>query len=600
MASSAVYYKFKSQRESQRLPFDGTSISVWELKREIILRNKLGKGTDFDLAVYNADTEDEFKDDNYTIPRSSHVIVRRLPASRPGRGTAQLYVSDLQAPGAAGGAPEARAPGGMAGAGGLAGAGSRPYRGPMTKRFDGRDVSGSPAPPGAAPGAPAPPGGPQVSSAALDSSGDEASRIAAMFQATSEQWDETQERMAHATYRERSGMPRRGPAPGGRGGFAPPPVERPPPPPGYICYRCGQKGHWIQECPTNDNQEYDNRPRFKRTTGIPKSMLKTVEQSTAEKMSGVMVTPDGSYVIATPDSSSWNRTRARSRPLSQTDVYHSVPSDPSLACPLCSKLMRDAVITPCCRTTFCEECVQTHLFEHDFLCPECEKPIRNIEEIKIDDAKRKRVREYVSKTIERSEQAVEQGSVGEAHGDAAAAADAEAAAAAGDAPEATDGQEAAKDGKPEAGQPAAEQSRDEKAPDARDSGAGAGGNANAAGNAPPGAPQFDPALVQQLVVMLQNPNLPMPMRMQMQMQLQFQQMLFFQSFPPAPQGGNGGGPPGMPPFPPMGMFPPGMPGAPPGGAPPPGPPGCGGAKRRRGDRADSPGATRAKAPRPEP
>ena len=138
-------------------------------------------------------------------------------------------------------------------------------------------------------------------------------------------------------------------------------------------------------------------------------MLKTVEQSTAENMSGVMVTPDGSYVIATPDSSSWQRSRARSRPLSKTDVYQSVPSDPALACPLCSKLVRDAVKTSCCHTSFCEECVQTHLFEHDFVCPECEKRIPDIEMLKIDDVLRKLVREYVEKTIARSEEAFEQG-----------------------------------------------------------------------------------------------------------------------------------------------------------------------------------------------
>lgn len=486
--SSAVYYRFRSQREPQRLTFDGTAISVWDLKREIILRNKLGKGTDFDLGVYNADTDDEYHDDNYMIPRSTHVVVRRLPASRPGRGTAQLYVAEMQAPV---GAPEpapARQPQ------------SAPYRGPMSMRFDGKDTSSAPT----------------ISSAALDESSDEASRIAAMFQATSEQWDETQERMAHATYRERPGMPRRGPP--GRPGFQAPAVERPPPPPGYICYRCGKKGHWIQDCPSGDKLDADNRPRFKPTTGIPKSMLKTIEQSTAENMTGVMVTPDGSYVVATPDSQSWNRSRARSRPLSQTDVYQSVPADPSLACPLCSKLIRDAVITPCCQTTFCEECVQTHLFEHDFLCPECEKPIRDISTLKIDDTKRKAVREYVANAIERSEAAFENAEKGEEEEKKSEEAQAPTEAKEGALPESSE-------------------------PPAEPAPAPATAPAPVA-PAPPMPPmQFNPQFVQQLVVMLQNPQLPMPMRMQLQMQLQMQQFLFFQSFP----GGPGApGPPGAP------------------------------------------------------
>ena len=53
--------------------------------------------------------------------------------------------------------------------------------------------------------------------------------------------------------------------------------------------------------------------------------------------------------------------------------------------------------------------MQTHLFEHDFVCPECEKRIPDIEMLKIDDVLRKLVREYVEKTIARSEEAFEQG-----------------------------------------------------------------------------------------------------------------------------------------------------------------------------------------------
>lgn len=56
--SSFVFYKFKSQKEPSRILFDGTGISVWDLKKEIIMENKMGKGADFDFAIYNADTEE--------------------------------------------------------------------------------------------------------------------------------------------------------------------------------------------------------------------------------------------------------------------------------------------------------------------------------------------------------------------------------------------------------------------------------------------------------------------------------------------------------------------------------------------------------------
>jgi protein MPE1 len=56
--SSSVFFKFKSQKEPSRVTFDGTGISVFELKREIININRLGDGTDFELAVYNEDSNE--------------------------------------------------------------------------------------------------------------------------------------------------------------------------------------------------------------------------------------------------------------------------------------------------------------------------------------------------------------------------------------------------------------------------------------------------------------------------------------------------------------------------------------------------------------
>lgn len=53
--TSSVFFKFKSQKEPSRVEFDGTGISVFELKRDIIIKSGLGDGTEFDLVIYNED-----------------------------------------------------------------------------------------------------------------------------------------------------------------------------------------------------------------------------------------------------------------------------------------------------------------------------------------------------------------------------------------------------------------------------------------------------------------------------------------------------------------------------------------------------------------
>nr|6I1D_B Chain B, Protein MPE1 [Saccharomyces cerevisiae S288C] len=78
--SSTIFYRFKSQRNTSRILFDGTGLTVFDLKREIIQENKLGDGTDFQLKIYNPDTEEEYDDDAFVIPRSTSVIVKRSPA----------------------------------------------------------------------------------------------------------------------------------------------------------------------------------------------------------------------------------------------------------------------------------------------------------------------------------------------------------------------------------------------------------------------------------------------------------------------------------------------------------------------------------------
>lgn len=127
---------------------------------------------------------------------------------------------------------------------------------------------------------------------------------------------------------------------------------------GYVCFRCGNKGHHINNCPTNDDPNYD-RPRIKRTTGIPKTFLKTVtpeERSTAK--GGLMITSEGGMVVALPNQEEWQRVSG------MAGKALDIPE--ALRCPKCGQLFKHPVQVSCCQRFYCEECV-----ENESRCPGC-------------------------------------------------------------------------------------------------------------------------------------------------------------------------------------------------------------------------------------
>lgn len=193
------------------------------------------------------------------------------------------------------------------------------------------------------------------------------------------------------------------------------------PPNGYVCYRCGQKGHWIQVCPTNDNPEFDNRPRVKRTTGIPRSFLKTVDKSTLQQTgadgeevkppAGVMVNADGEFVIAEPDKASWDKYQAKTKSSAAAQKVASAGDkeleENGLLCTIDKRMFIDPMKTPCCEKTYCNDCITNALIESDFVCPSCQQDGVLIDDLKPDDETSTKIQAYLkeresSKAKERS------------------------------------------------------------------------------------------------------------------------------------------------------------------------------------------------------
>uniref|UniRef100_A0A3Q3VRD0 DWNN domain-containing protein n=1 Tax=Mola mola TaxID=94237 RepID=A0A3Q3VRD0_MOLML len=75
---SCVHYKFFSKLEYNTVTYDGLYITLSELKKQIMGRERL-KASRCDLEISNAQTGEEYKDDEAQIPKHSSVIVRRIP-----------------------------------------------------------------------------------------------------------------------------------------------------------------------------------------------------------------------------------------------------------------------------------------------------------------------------------------------------------------------------------------------------------------------------------------------------------------------------------------------------------------------------------------
>lgn len=93
---SCVHYKFSSKLNYDTVTFDGLHITLSDLKRQIMGREKL-KAADCDLQITNAQTKEEYTDDEALIPKNSSVIIRRIPIGGL-KSTSKTYVIDRSEP----------------------------------------------------------------------------------------------------------------------------------------------------------------------------------------------------------------------------------------------------------------------------------------------------------------------------------------------------------------------------------------------------------------------------------------------------------------------------------------------------------------------
>ncbi|XP_075613657.1 E3 ubiquitin-protein ligase RBBP6-like [Balearica regulorum gibbericeps] len=94
---SCVHYKFSSKLNYDTVTFNGLHISLCDLKHQIFNREKL-KPANCDLQLSNAQTKEEYTDENALVPKNSSVIVRRIPAGGV-KATSKRHVLSRTEPG---------------------------------------------------------------------------------------------------------------------------------------------------------------------------------------------------------------------------------------------------------------------------------------------------------------------------------------------------------------------------------------------------------------------------------------------------------------------------------------------------------------------
>ncbi|GJQ81780.1 hypothetical protein Trydic_g324 [Trypoxylus dichotomus] len=247
---------------------------------------RIGKNTDFDLQVTNAQTKEIYEDEDTLIPKNTSLLIARIPVIPSSKSkTWDGYGNDN--------APVTRADEG----------------GPIAKAVD-------------------------LSS--LDASEDD--KIRAMMSQSTQDYDPS-------NYLKIRGANQVGTVP-----------------PNYRCYKCHQTGHWIKDCPLSQGSE---PMEIKKSTGIPRSFMVPVE---GPQVQGAMMTPNGSYAVPVLDHQTYTQKQPAPPPIQEEQP--EIPED--LICSICSGLLTDAVMIPCCGNSFCDECIRSCLLEsEDHECPDC-------------------------------------------------------------------------------------------------------------------------------------------------------------------------------------------------------------------------------------
>ena len=76
-------------------------------------------------------------------------------------------------------------------------------------------------------------------------------------------------------------------------------------------------------------------------------------------------------------SDQWKKLSAMNKSFKSVDsAYDTSAVPPHMTCFVCKKLVREAVTSRCCKTSFCDECIRRVLLDKGLECPKCKAKMK--------------------------------------------------------------------------------------------------------------------------------------------------------------------------------------------------------------------------------
>ncbi|XP_024127455.1 E3 ubiquitin-protein ligase RBBP6 isoform X3 [Oryzias melastigma] len=303
-----IHYKFSSKLSYDTVVFDGPHITLTDLKRRIMGREKL-RAADCDLQITNAQTKEEYTEDEELIPKGSSVIVRRIPISGVKSSSSSKTLNTERSHGQA----------------------QHSFGASRAQMED------------------------QSSTKALSFFAK--MQMANLVDADVPEEDKIKFMMNQSSYSTMNLNTKLGTVL----------------PENYTCFRCGNAGHHIRNCPTSGDKNFEAPQRLKKSTGIPRSFMVEVDDP---NIKGVMVTNCGRYAIPAIDAEAYAIGKKERPPFVPQEQPKSESEDEpvpdELLCLICHDLLDDAVVIHCCGNSYCDDCIRTSLLDsEDHVCPTC-------------------------------------------------------------------------------------------------------------------------------------------------------------------------------------------------------------------------------------